>query len=245
MFLTTLLMPAVALAADPTPISACTTISVPGSYQLTRNLTSAQDCIFISTDAVTLDLNGFVIARVGGVGNAYGVASTGGVPRAEITVKNGTVARYTWGLHFSQDDGVVIDNVRATEHTVTGITVGPNSVVRNSRVQFSGCGNGCWGISAGEGSQLIDNVAEDIGGWGIIAGASSVVRGNVSRNAVNDGIRVGAGSTVRGNVTSGNGEDGLDVTCPSVVAQSAATSNGLLNLRTTNAGCVLVDNVAP
>ena len=55
-------------------ISKCTTISKPGSYVLTRNLTASGDCLMVAANFVTLDLGGWVIT-----GNGTGTGSqTGG-----------------------------------------------------------------------------------------------------------------------------------------------------------------------
>ncbi len=55
-------LPAAAFAAPPFN---CQTISQPGSYTLTKNLTSTGDCIVIASDFVTLDLAGFTISGTG------------------------------------------------------------------------------------------------------------------------------------------------------------------------------------
>ena len=47
--------------AAPIPIRECQTISLPGSYVLERNLTTAGDCLVINASFVTVDLNGFSI----------------------------------------------------------------------------------------------------------------------------------------------------------------------------------------
>ena len=68
------------------------TISAPGSYYLTTNLTvSSGNGITISSGNVTLDLNGFVLQGVSGSGSGILVSST----YTNITVRNGTITG--WG----------------------------------------------------------------------------------------------------------------------------------------------------
>src|SRR3569833_3288356 len=68
------------------------TISQPGSYYLTHNLTVATgDAIDINTNQVTLDLNGFTIASTAGSssGNAIYLARASG--NIGITIRNGII----------------------------------------------------------------------------------------------------------------------------------------------------------
>ena len=74
-----------------TPISSAPfTISTPGSYYLTANLTvSGGDAIIIATNGVTLDLNGFTISSTGASMTGGGVAFNGGW--RNITIANGFI----------------------------------------------------------------------------------------------------------------------------------------------------------
>src|SRR5262245_58960605 len=77
-------------AAAATPISACgTTISAPGSYVLTSNLSSPNNnnCITVAANGVTIDFSGFVID---GAGGGAGVTDDG-ADRKSIVVRNGTI----------------------------------------------------------------------------------------------------------------------------------------------------------
>lgn len=80
------------------PISAAPfTITNPGSYYLTRNLTSTGQGIVIRADRVTLDLNGFFLQ---GPGSGYGIHIAGATnnPRRDIAVRNGTIGSFGTGL---------------------------------------------------------------------------------------------------------------------------------------------------
>src|SRR5690242_12390407 len=83
-----LLLVAGRAGAQVTPISACGMITAPGSYQLTRNLSSAGDCLKVNNNEITIDLNGFVISNSTHLGSAI---TDGGVARAVLKVRDGTL----------------------------------------------------------------------------------------------------------------------------------------------------------
>src|SRR5258708_91953 len=85
------------------------TISQPGSYYLTTNLTGgAFNGINITANGVTLDLMGFEL--VGGAGNqGFGITVSG--TRTNITVRNGTVRNWAGdGVHLSAARNCVPQN---------------------------------------------------------------------------------------------------------------------------------------
>src|SRR5215467_11079290 len=82
-----ILAPAAGARADaqgPIEITQCQTISQPGSYKLVNNLTATGDCIVITAQDVTLDLNGFEIS-----GNGTGSAIVGTGAQVRTVVRNG------------------------------------------------------------------------------------------------------------------------------------------------------------
>jgi hypothetical protein len=73
------------------PISSAPyTISTPGSYYLTTNLTVATgDAVTIATNGVTLDLSGFTIASTAPGGIGFGIRLTNAL--SDITIVNGHI----------------------------------------------------------------------------------------------------------------------------------------------------------
>ncbi|MFG0256565.1 MAG: right-handed parallel beta-helix repeat-containing protein [Phycisphaerales bacterium JB043] len=73
------------------------TITQPGTYRLTSNLTgvAGQHGIVIDTDNVTIDLNGFTLVGVPGSDRA--ITATRGTTRSGITVENGFVESWDGG----------------------------------------------------------------------------------------------------------------------------------------------------
>lgn len=146
-----------------TPISSVPyTITAPGSYYLTTNLTgvSGANGITISSDDVTLDLNGFTL--LGTTGSLAGVY-VGPHYHFNITVRNGMIDK--WGA-----DGV--DAVSNAENTVfEHLTV---------------ASAGHYGLEA-YGGQVRDCVFDDCGNSGI-AVAAAEVRDCVANYCRGDGI---------------------------------------------------------
>jgi hypothetical protein len=122
-----------------TPISAPATISVPGSYYLTTNLTVTNgDAIYITASQVTLDLNGFTIASTSPTISGFGIALGAPGGNTDITILNGHIkgnqtningvffgGGFTGGIYWA---GAPPQNVR-----VTGVSVSAcyNGIILN------------------------------------------------------------------------------------------------------------------
>jgi hypothetical protein len=137
------------------------TISVPGSYYLTTNLTvSSGSGITIVTNGVTLDLNGFTISFTSGGAPGYGILLD--VILRDITILNGHIL------------GGVTNNgggVFSGPGFHAGVYGSASINVRVSGVSVSGCSD--YGIYLGHGtgvSTAVDScVMRTIGSYGIIA----------------------------------------------------------------------------
>ena len=117
-------------------------ISSPGSYYLVENITTAGGGITITSDEVTIDLNGFSL--VGGTGAGISIPD----PHMNITVKNGTVRGWASGgiaatstTNSRFQDLVLSDNGTTLSHY--GLRVGNGCFVTNcTAVDNSGNGIG-------------------------------------------------------------------------------------------------------
>ena len=104
-----------ALGAGPAlgaSLSKCTTITKPGSYVLTRNLTAVGNCFVVGADFVTIDLGGWAIT---GDGTGGGITDQG-AGRRGIAVRNGAITGFE-----------------------VGISVGAKSIVSGINVDGHGC----------------------------------------------------------------------------------------------------------
>jgi len=191
------------------------TITQPGSYRLAGNLTVPTvffTAIEITTDDVTLDLNGFSILVA-----SSRCITAGGMPcpaqgrgidaenRDNIAVLNGTV-RGMGGIGIFLGSNARVDKVSVIDNGNGGIATSQNSVVTGNKAQ----GNG--GIA------------------GIFAGNYSIAQGNVALRNTRDGIHAGSGSTVQGNTSNFNGMDGISVGVASTVIGNTARQNARFGL---------------
>jgi hypothetical protein len=211
-----LVSPALALAA-PQNISACQTISLPGSYTLNKNLIALGDCIVIAASFVTLDLNGFVIS---GSGTGTGIQETPSVPFPGfrgVVVRNGAVTNFANGVYFPNSTGVTVDHVNATLNTNNGIELGQRPVVTSSR-------------------------ADENGGTGMLLDIGASVTGNtVGRNHAS-GIVAGEGAIIVNNEARNNGLDGIFMDCPGAAIANTAGNNLGANLVPLNGSCTTDHN---
>src|ERR1043166_5157300 len=172
-----------------TPISSLPiTISVPGSYYLTTNLTVASgNAIAIVTNGVALDLNGFTISSTAPSGN-FGTAILFNSGLSDLSVCNGFIRSgftnnganvytgigFAYGIHAGGASGTL--NTRVVGVTVAGcqrigIDLGLDSTLIESCLVRTIGGNG---ISA---STVKNSMAIDCHGIGITADQVSDSRG--------------------------------------------------------------------
>ncbi|MFT7773669.1 right-handed parallel beta-helix repeat-containing protein [Roseateles sp.] len=199
-----------ALAGNVTPGDAPgfpITISQPGSYKLTSNLTvpAGADGIVVAADGVSLDLNGYTLSSTWTCA-ARGAALTGcptgagsGISNAiknapsRMTLRNGTVSGFGWN----------------------GVVAGAALQIDNLRVIGNG-GDGVLVIDSGSGKYDPDMA------HGII---------NNAVFSMNRGRGVALGNVipvvVRGSVAVGNGSHGFEMSYGSMLVESSASLNGL------------------
>ena len=198
-------------------VSAPYTISQPGSYYLTGNITVASgDAIIIASDDVSLDLNGFTLKSTF-TGGASGTAVSVSSSRSRLTIRNGSIVSST----------VVYDSSPAT---VGGFAQGIYSGGLITQALVSGIhvtGVAGDGIYLDEQGIIERCTVTHCGGTGIFAdevrdcsvkncyGTAITARGNASNCT---GSATGAGSRglfISGNATncSGTAISGIGLYC--------------------------------
>jgi hypothetical protein len=129
------------------------TICQPGSYRLSGNLTAPPGVtgVILTTDNVTLDLNGFTIAGqdLGTAGNQpFGVVVTScdqpnfpevTICHSGIVVRNGVVTGFFSGVDLLYTAGSII-GVHANRNTNIGLRIGSPGIVRESVSEHNGTG---------------------------------------------------------------------------------------------------------
>jgi parallel beta-helix repeat protein len=184
-----------------TPISSLPfTISTAGSYYVTANLTNASgDGITISTNDVTLDLNGFTL--YGGTGPGFGIHVIHYV--GNLAIRNGVLDSWEVGVDASVAANCIFTGCIASNNTI-GIHVGDDSIVKDRTASgntgdgiyvgfnciVTGCnasGNAGDGIYVEGGQNRIDgNHASNNSGYGINAGSANqniIIRNSAPGNS--------------------------------------------------------------
>ncbi len=191
------------------------TISQPGSYRLSGNLTvtgPGLNAIEITASNVTLDLNGFSIVGTGrGSGGGQGIVgfAPGGT---SIVVTNGSVRNMG-------SNGINLDSNCRVEKVLIA-------------------GNGGYGVAVTTGSNILYNNIVDNSGDGVLVGQAGVVGGSsgfVTGNLLNANggaaihVRFGGRTLVAGNVATFN-------TGPGLLTGATATVGYTQNIFTENNG---------
>jgi len=188
-------------AAQPKPIAACgTTISAPGSYLVTQNLTSANTtvpCINVTASGVTIDLGGFVLT---GIGGSSGIAASAG----PLNISNGIIRSFSIGINAPVKD-VTVSSVTLLGHHGGGAVLGDNAEVTDSEF-LNNSGNG---LSLVSNALVADCIMAGNGGSGLFAGGSgAVVTASVASEdggAVNNpGFTTAGHATLSGNAANAN-----------------------------------------
>ena len=189
------------------------TISQPGSYYLTHNLTvSTGDGIDINTNDVTLDLNGFTIRSTAASATGTGILLNNGW--TDITIGNGHIrgggtnngsgvfsgGGFTYGIKTS---GAVPENVQVSRISVSGCRFDGISLAGQNSTVVEACTVrtvGGYGILA---STIKSCSALDCGNTAIFGDEVSDSRGQSS--GVGDGVEGTTAQNCSGTSTSGYG----------------------------------------
>ncbi len=226
------------------------TISQPGSYKLSGNLTvpdANTTAIQISSDHVTLDLNGFAIigpivctsspAVCPPAGTGIGINADNGPgkegPRG-TKVLNGTIR----GIGQT---GIVITGTGAYVEKLTVNSSGGNGfVVAGSVVNSAATLNGGFGILA---ITVLSSFATDNHGNGIVLdGSGGVAIGDIASFNGGNGIQSPNGTVTSSTMVRNTGF-GISAVCPSSIIGNTIVSNTAGSITTTNLEpCVLVNN---
>src|SRR5256714_9714470 len=226
------------LQASPAPAGVDTTnpnyhiiIIHPGSYYLSANLgVTKTSGIQINAEGVTLDLNGFQIARASGSGGD-GIQIS--VAAHSFTVLNGSVKGFAVGINGLNGNsgarGSKLHELAVSGCTSTAIFGGPGAVLEGCRVHDNtgtngiSCGTACnltnctasnntvtFAIAAGVGCALTNCTASNnASSYGIYADAGSSIThcnavGNFGADVFSSGIGTSTGCTITASTAYGN-----------------------------------------
>lgn len=191
------------------------TISTPGSYRLAGNLVvpdANTDAIVVTSDNVSLDLNGFSISgpticgRSAGDGAGFVTCSPTGSGSGvkgnqvyNISIKNGTIRGMgSSGISLTGTNGFsapasTVQKISAVSNGGSGIAVESGLVVNN----VTGS-NGIWGISTNRASVIGNYITNNNAGAMYIGGAGGYANNVFLVNGFNGGANQSFGGTSLG-----------------------------------------------
>ncbi len=213
-----------------TPISSAPyTITTPGSYYLTTNLTvSTGNGITINIDGVTLDLNGFTISSTAPIATGFGISA---LNRRNITVANGFIKGgvtnngsgtysgigFSYGIYGASSTNVLVDKVSVSGCRDYGIYLflGSSTMVESCMVQtvgsfgiYASSVKGSWAADCGShaiyGFQVSDSYGQSSGGAGVYATATALNCYGYSSGSGN-GVNAKIAQNCHGHSSSGYG----------------------------------------
>jgi hypothetical protein len=209
-----------------TPISSLPyTISSPGSYYVTSNLTgvSGSDGITIVflplVENVTVDLNGFTLTGVAGSHN--GIHAAGLSAGRNYVFRNGTLRN--WGMDGVNASGAInsrFEKLQLYANTNMGLEAGTNCIVSDCAAYS----NAVAGISVLTGGNLSHCVAAN-NGIGLQTLDGCVVADCTASGNSGDGISVGAGVVVRSCAVNQNSSTGVNTGDNCTVKDCSISSN--------------------
>jgi hypothetical protein len=180
-------------------------INQSGSYYLTRSFEQAftSDAVTITTNNVTLDLEGFMIHQMGAMSVITGIRieNAVNVPVKNANVRNGTITGFNAaGITCLGLRNCVLENLVVTECSLSGINIqafGTAGTVGNVVRHCRTCDNSQSGVVFISGAGNVANVIEDCEslnnttGFSLSAGGNLIVRCRASGNVNNYTIAIG------------------------------------------------------
>lgn len=211
-----------ARAAGSTAIAACGTISAPGNYVVTNNLTASGNCLTLTVSNVAIDLKGH---KIQGDGTGGGITD-GGNSIAYIIVANGKITNFATGIDLTTDTDQTSDlllNVNVSGNTADGINIGGRD---NNLSNVTASNNGGNGVVLGNCCDSLSNITTNGNGSDGVHFQAEDYLLNVTSNGNNgDGVSGGHDSSMTNSVTNKNGGNGVEFGGTSLVVSSVANAN--------------------
>ncbi len=188
------------------------TLSQPGSYKLTSNLTvpAGVPAIVISVPGVTLDLNGFSVTGpyvCPNVGFCAPAGASNGIEAtvANVSIRNGTIKQFAGHGIVIAGSGLLQDLV-VRDNGGIGVNRASASAPDDARIVMRGVQalvNGSHGIATQD-TELVDCQASKNGGHGFLLSDSTLLDSSAAKNR-NHGVWAAGNTLLRGNQLYQNG----------------------------------------
>ncbi|MGC8479082.1 MAG: right-handed parallel beta-helix repeat-containing protein [Candidatus Micrarchaeia archaeon] len=121
------------------PVFSCDTISIPGNYELTMNVSSLRDCIIINSTNVRFNCNNKVII---GSNNGYGILD---YRKSNVSVDNCNLQNYQYGVYVNNASRInITDMAIAGKYGIILNNVKSSSIAGSTVSSFSNVGIGIY-----------------------------------------------------------------------------------------------------
>ena len=194
-----------------TQISSCgTTLSSPGDYQVSAELSCVGDGITITSSGVHVNLAHHVLTG-NGTGTGLSVVGVDG----DVDVRNGTLTGFSTGVRIDGALGVNLSAVTATGNATGMVLANANSNDITDTLVMNNTGDGIQASSSGH-NMITASVGNGNGGAGLVGQDfhDNVLTGNGFHTNSGDGVRLDGGShgnLFRANDVADNGGNGLSL----------------------------------
>ena len=185
------------------------------SFRLSTDLFCDNTAMFVKKSNITIDLNGHEVTGLDGDSTAVQNGSDG------LTLKNGVVRHFQFGVQMVDAKNAVVSNVVAVDNTSTGFRVlGPGHTFKKNVA----VANGQHGFSVeGRNSTFAGNRTANNQTGFIVTGRDNTLRSNVVAGNTSTGVVIfGDGNDVIKNKVTGNGHVGNS---PGVLMDDASEGN--------------------
>lgn len=173
-------------AAVASPVSSCTTIAVPGTYELTENIinSSESSCIKITSSHVIFNGKSHKIDGISSYSSNGVIVYNSKVDLKNVTVKNLIVTNWDSGIEYRNVKYGTIKNNNVQSNTV-GILLklSNHNLLKNNIAKMTPFGGMGFGIYSSKYNTLTGNRAIKNGGTGIILDGRSNYNNLVDNNA--------------------------------------------------------------
>lgn len=206
--------------AAPTQVNSCTTISSPGAYQLTSDITNAgaSECIIITSDDVVFDGGGHTIDGQDSLSTGILVQNADSLnsatPIHNVTIRDITITDWANGIEQGKAVNGLIENATIRSN---GYGIALYKSDRNTFEANTIDANDYYGISISSGSAgnvFVDNTINASGFHGIASfGRNETYRNNTVSDSGYVGLRLDTKGVSRliNNTVSDNGNDGIEL----------------------------------
>src|SRR6266436_220658 len=212
-------------------ISACpTTVTGPGTWTVTKDLTATGTCITINGNGVAIDLHGHTITDLGTTGLDYGIKDAGSCSPCQqnIIIANGTIKGFVIGIGLDDTEYAMIANMNVIGSRSWGIRLRGHAVVSDSQANQNVGGKDAM-LFLGDHNTVNNSQANNNDGEGMdFAGSDNTVNDSKANGNSVVGIFSNGTVTVNNSQANNNGFVGMAFNESATVNNSQANNNECL-----------------